>query len=60
MSSRRRQEANKEQLLARFGAMYEELYEWREAHPEASFDEIANQVTPLRRILIGEMLEQLA
>ena len=60
MSSGRRQEANKEQLLAQFEAMYEELYEWREAHPEASFDEIANQVTPRRRMLIGELLEQLA
>jgi hypothetical protein len=60
MSSRGQREANKEQLLAQFEAMYEELYEWREAHPEASFDEIANRVTPLRRVLIGEMLEQLA
>lgn len=60
MTSRRQQEANKERLLAQFEAMYEELYAWREAHPEASFDEIASQVTPLRRVLIGELLEQLA
>lgn len=60
MLSRRQQEADKERLLAQFEAMYEELYAWREAHPEASFDEIASQVTPLRRMLIGELLEQLA
>jgi hypothetical protein len=60
MSSGRRQEGNKEQLLGQFETMYEELYEWREAHAEASFDEIANRVTPLRRVLIGELLEQLA
>ncbi len=41
-------------------AMYEELREWREAHPEASFDEIAAQVTPKRRELMGELLGQLA
>jgi hypothetical protein len=60
MSSRRQQEANKERLVAQFEAMYEALYVWRAAHPEASFDEIASQVTPLRRMLIGELLEQLA
>ena len=41
-------------------AMYEELRAWRETHPEASFDEIASQVTPKRRELMGELLEQLA
>jgi hypothetical protein len=60
MLSHRQREANKEGWVAQFEAMYEELYAWREAHPEASFDEIASQVTPLRRILIGELLEQLA
>ncbi len=35
-------------------AMYEELRLWRDAHPEASFDEIASQVTPRRRELMGE------
>ena len=60
MWSQRQQEVNKERLVAQFEAIYEELYEWREAHPEASFDEIASQVTPLRRRLMGELLEQLA
>ncbi len=41
-------------------AMYEELRAWREAHPEATFDEIAAQVTPKRRALMGELLGELA
>jgi len=43
-----------------FEQMWDELYEWREQHPEASFDEIAGQVSPRRRVLIGQMLGQLA
>jgi hypothetical protein len=41
-------------------AMYEELLSWREQHPEASFDEIAEQVTPRRQALVGPLLAQLA
>ncbi len=41
-------------------AMFEELRAWRESHPESSFDEIANQVTPQRRKLMGVLLKQLA
>lgn len=41
-------------------AMYEELHAWREKHLDASFDEIADQVTPRRRVLIAKLLEQLA
>ncbi len=40
--------------------MYAELYEWRAKHPEASLDEIAAQVTPRRRQLIGRWIAQLA
>jgi hypothetical protein len=53
-----------EQLKAEFvcaaEAMYEELQAWREKHLEASFDEIAEQVTPRRRVLMAKLLEQLA
>ncbi len=38
----------------------EELQAWREAHPEASFDEIAAQVTPRRQALMGISLTGLA
>lgn len=41
-------------------AMYEELLSWRVRHPEASFDEIAEQVTPRRQALLGPLLAQLA
>jgi hypothetical protein len=60
MPSERQEEENKAWLVGQFEAMYEELYAWREAHPGASFDEIANQVTPRRRELVGELLVQLA
>ena len=40
--------------------MYDELYQWRERHPEASFDEIGHQVTPRRQELMGELMIQLA
>lgn len=60
MGSQGQKERDKKQLQDAFGEMYEELYEWRENHPEASFDEIANQVTPRRRELMGKLLAQLA
>ena len=40
--------------------MYAELSEWRATHPEASLDDIAAQVTPRRRQLIGRWIAQLA
>lgn len=39
---------------------YTELYEWRAKHPEASLDDIAAEVTPRRRQLIGAWIAQLA
>ena len=41
-------------------AMYERMVEWREKHPEASFDEIAEQVGYERRQLMSQLLEGLA
>lgn len=49
----------KEEYLAAAAAMYDQLRQWREQHPEASIDEIAGQVTPRRRELMGELLKQL-
>jgi hypothetical protein len=40
--------------------MYQELRSWRGRHPEASIDEIAAQVTPRRRELMGRLMAQLA
>lgn len=50
----------REAYLAAAAEMYDELGQWREEHPEASIDEIAGQVTPRRRELMGELLKQLA
>jgi hypothetical protein len=50
----------KAEFLQAAEAMYEELQAWREQHLDASFDEIADQVTPRRRVLMGKLLEQLA
>jgi hypothetical protein len=60
MKSQEQEERDKGQVLAQFEAMYDELYAWREDHPEASLDEIVAQVTPRRRELMGELLAQLA
>ena len=54
--------SEKAEFLREAEAMYEyeELRAWRESHPLASFDEIANQVTPQRRKLMGVLLNQLS
>ncbi|HXV42430.1 MAG TPA: hypothetical protein VEC96_05175 [Anaerolineae bacterium] len=49
-------EKEKERLKEAMGQMYEELWQWREEHPEATFDEIASQVTPRRRAVMAEVL----
>ncbi|MEZ4580404.1 MAG: hypothetical protein R3A10_01895 [Caldilineaceae bacterium] len=36
--------------------MFDRLHVWRAQHPEASFDEIAAEVTPQRRQLMGLLL----
>lgn len=41
-------------------AMHQRLRAWRRAHPQASFDEIAEQVSQERKALMGELLEELA
>jgi hypothetical protein len=60
MTSHASCEANRAQLRASFEGIFDQLYEWREQHPEASLDEIARQVGPRRRQLIGEWIAQLA
>jgi hypothetical protein len=53
-------EKAKAEIEQAFEQMWEELYQWRAEHPQASFDEIAGQVTPRRRALMGQLLAQLA
>ena len=56
----RSDQQEKADFLSAAEEMYEELRQWRERHAEASFDEIAAQVTPRRRELMGQLLGQLA
>jgi hypothetical protein len=60
MKQGEQQDKEKERMMQAFGEMVDELREWREEHGEASFDEIAAQVTPRRRKIVGELLEVLA
>lgn len=53
-------EKEKGQFLKVAVQMYDELRAWRAKHPQASFDEIAAQVTPRRQELRGQLLAQLA
>ena len=50
----------REELVGLFEAMYAELSAWRALHPDASLDEIAAQVTPRRRRVMGAVIAQLA
>jgi hypothetical protein len=60
MMSQRKEEKESQEFIAAAREMYEELARWRREHPEASFDEIAGQVTPRRRRLMGKLMGQLA
>ena len=40
--------------------MHQRLRAWRRAHPQASFDEIAEQVSRERQVLMGDLLGELA
>jgi hypothetical protein len=60
MGNGKRSEAEKAEFLRNAEAMYERLHEWRNQNLDASFDEIAEQVTPQRRELMGVLLKQLA
>ena len=53
-------EKEKARLRQAFEQMYDKLWMWREEHPEATFDEIASQMTSQRRAVIAEVLEALA
>jgi hypothetical protein len=55
-----RADQEKERMIEMFGGMVDELRAWRAQHTDASFDEIAGQVTPRRRALMGELLKALA
>ena len=60
MGQTRSEEQEKAAFVGAAEAMYEELRAWHKRHLDASFDEIAEQVTPRRRGLMGLLLKQLA
>jgi hypothetical protein len=60
MSKPSRQEQEKAEFVQAATEMYERLQAWRSQNLDASFDEIAEQVTPQRRELMGVLLKQLA
>jgi len=50
----------RQEFVAEAEAMYVRLRAWRAAHPEASFDEIGDQLTPERRQLMARLYGELA
>jgi hypothetical protein len=55
-----KRDQNKAAFLREAERMYDELHSWRAENLDASFDEIGDQVTPYRRVLVSKLLEQLA
>ena len=60
MGKSRREAEEEAEFLRAAAAMYKRLHAWRSENLDASFDEIAEQVTPQRRELMGVLLKQLA
>lgn len=54
------EEEGRQAFVAAAEAMYDELREWRRTHPEASFDEIVEQITIRRRRLMAGLAAQIA
>jgi hypothetical protein len=52
--------SGKTMFVTAAAAMYEELHQWRANHLEASIDEIAEEVGKRRRVLMGQLLSELA
>jgi hypothetical protein len=60
MSGQAREDKSRSEFGVEAMAMAERLRAWRRAHPEASFDEIAEQVSQERKQLMGGLLSELA
>lgn len=52
--------AGRQSFVAAAQAMHERLVAWREEHPAANFDEIAEAVRQQREVLMGQLLAELA
>jgi hypothetical protein len=53
-------EKERAEFMEAVSGMYDELRQWRARHSGASIDEIAEQITPKRREIMGQLLIQLA
>jgi hypothetical protein len=60
MKTTSQQDRDRELFLAKADQMFDETYEWRDKHPDASLDEIVEQLTLRRRKLMGALSEMLA
>lgn len=60
MKTTKSETRRQEEFVAKAEAMYERLRAWRAAHPEASFDEIGDEVTRERQQLMAGLLGELA
>jgi len=54
------EEAQRAEFGEAAAGMHQRLRAWRRAHPDATFDEIAEQVSRERQVLMGDLLEELA
>lgn len=59
MARRMSREERKKAFLRKAEAMFEEMEEWYDEHPEATFGEIEAEARQQRRALMGEGLEVL-
>ena len=48
----------KAKFLGEAEAVFEQMWEWGAEHSQASLDEIAAELVPLRQELLGEMVQQ--
>ena len=59
MSRKKSRTQRKAEFMQAAGAMYESMEDWYDAHPNASFEEIEEEMRRQRRELMGGALETL-
>lgn len=56
-SARRTSSAAREEFLKRAEELWDEFNAWQDDHPEATFDEMEEEIGEQRRAVLGELLE---
>lgn len=59
MAGRRSRSQRRAEFLEAAGEMFDNLEEWYDQHPDASFGEIEAEARKRRRVLMGEVLQTL-